>query len=319
MNVFVDYAQRSDVAAMKIAGMTVAERVLREAAKAGASRAVIRAERLPPLPALPIDIECIGPAAPPPTDATPIRGDVIAGVTISDEATRRRARSALLQSLRRPHDGLADRYVIRAMSVRLTGLVARVATPNQITFINIVVGFAACAMAAAGWFALAGALMILQLVLDSVDGELARLRFMHSKFGMALDNISDDIIDNLFIAMLGVGIGGIWAPIGIACGIARGLSAVMIHIDVARAGKLGDVLAFKWWFDSADAELTEVFEHDTSPLGIARAFGRRDLYGLVFGVSCLIGLPLIALGLAIAISVAYFALAIIHIAVTARH
>ncbi len=319
--VFVDYAHAPRVAGMRLCGMTVAERVLRQAAQAGATRAIVRGAALPELAALPIAVETIARDAAPP-EARAIAGDVIAGVTITDEPTRRRASRALLQTCRRPYDGLGDRFVIRALSLRLSAVFCRLhVTPNQITWVNILVGLVACGCAAQGTrqaFIAAGALMFVQVVLDSCDGEVARLRYLASKFGMWLDNTSDDLIDNLFLAMLGVGIGGVWLPIGIAAAVAKSLIAVMIHIDVARRGKAGDVMAFKWFFDSADEELAERFETGTSITGIGRAFARRDVYILVWAVMCLAGVPEIALVHGAIVAFGYFGLAIVHVAVSAR-
>ena len=315
--VFVDYAGAPGVAALVLGGMTVAERVLREAARAGAARAIVRGDALPPLPRLPLEVELLPAAAPPPPGAAAIAGDVIAGVRITDAASRRAAARALLQTCRRPHDGIGDRYVIRAVSLRITSLLCRLrATPNQVTWVNIAIGFAACAAAARGALALAGALMFLQVVLDSSDGELARLRHLHSRFGMWLDNTSDDLIDNLFIAALGVGLGGIWAPIGVAACAARLAQAVMIHVDVARRGKPGDVMAFRWWFDREDEALAERFDVRLTPAQLLRSIGRRDLYVLLWSAACLAGAPLAALGLGAVIAAGQLGLAVVHLAVT---
>jgi phosphatidylglycerophosphate synthase len=318
--VYVDYRGRDRIAGLVVGGMTVAERVLREAAKAGADRAVLHGV-VPALPPLPLAVEVRAPTDPAPEGADPIAGDAVAGVTISDEDSRRRAARALFASCRRPHDGLADKYIIRGVSTRVSRVLCAIgATPNQVTCANIFVGLAACALAAVGSAAAiagAGALMFLQLVLDSCDGELARIRFMNSRLGMILDNGSDDLIDNLFVAMLGIGIGGIWAPIGVASAIARGLSAVMIHVDVARRGKPGDVMAFQWFFDRAEA-LTERFETKDSVAGTVRAFGRRDMYGFVWAASCVVGLPLAGLCLSVVLSWVYFALAVVHVLVAKR-
>ncbi len=320
--VFVDYAAAAHVPAMEICGMTVAERVLRQAAAGGAQRAIVRGERLPALPALPLAVETIAATAPAP-DVPAIPGDVIAGVRIFDDDTRARARRALLQTCRRSYDGLGDRYVIRGLSLPLSAVLCRLrVTPNQITWVNIVVGLIACRFAAVGTrlaFALGGGLMLVQAIFDSCDGEVARLRYLSSKFGMWLDNTSDDVIDNLFIAMLGVGLGGIWLPIGIGAAIAKSLVALMIHIDVARRGKAGDVMAFKWFFDTDGEELAERFETAApSIIGIGRAFARRDMYILVWAVTCAAGVPVIGLGLGVIIGAGYFGLAIAHLIVTRR-
>ncbi|MGE0868620.1 MAG: CDP-alcohol phosphatidyltransferase family protein [Kofleriaceae bacterium] len=305
--------------------MSVLERVLREAARSGATRAVVTADaaELPALPALPVRVEVASPGAPPPPQSASVPGDQIAGVRIVDETTRRAASRALLQTCRRPYDGVGDRYVIRSFSLRLTSVLARVgATPNQVTCANIVVGMTACVLAQHGSrtsLLFAGVCMFLQVVLDSCDGELARIRFMSSKVGMWLDNVSDDIIDNLFIAMLGVGLGGSWAPVAIAAAIGRGLCAAMIYWDRARAGKPGDVMSFAWWFDKPDEDLA--FRYETaaprpSLLSIVRGLGRRDLYVLVWAASCIAGLNVVAVSLGIALGVVYFALAIAHVIAT---
>lgn len=317
--VLLDYRGRGDVPAMRVGGMTVLERQLREAARDGADRAVVVGAALPALPALPIAVEA---SDEPPADAKPVDGATIAGVAISDEDSRRRASRALWRTCRRPYDGLGDKYVIRGISTRVSrALCAIGATPNQVTVANIAIGLAACAVVAAGTytaFAVAGALMFAQVVLDSCDGELARIRYMHSRIGMILDNGSDDLIDNLFVAMMAIGIGGVWAPIGVAAAIGRGFSAAMIHVDVARRGKAGDILAFKWFFDTEGEALSDRFETKGSVAGTVRAFGRRDLYVLVWAASCVAGIPLIGLVLSIALSTVYFCLAIAHLVVMRR-
>ena len=316
-SVYVDYRGREAVPSMRVGGMTVVERVIREAVKAGADRIVVHGD-VPELPDLPIEVELRGPQEPAPPDAERIEADV-AGVTITDEESRKRASRALFASCRRPHDGLADKYVIRAISTRLSRALCAVdATPNQVTSANIVVGLVACYFVLVGSFVVAGILMFVQLVLDSSDGELARVRHMHSRLGAILDNGSDDLIDNLFCACLAIAIGGIWMWIGVASAIARSFSALMIHIDVARRGKPGDILAFKWFFDTEGEDLADRFETKQSVMGTVRAFGRRDMYGFVWTMTCVIGAPVIGLCLSIALSWAYFGLAVAHLIVTRR-
>lgn len=324
MRVFVDYAGAPGVAAMRVGGMSVVERVLREAARRGATGAIVRideAARLE-LASVPISVERISASSSTP-ELPVIEGRTIAGVEISDEASRRRASRALLQSLRRPHDGLGDRFVIRPISLRLTAALCRLgATPNQVTVANIVIGLCACAFAAGSSSTariLAGIAIIVQVILDSCDGELARLRHMSSRLGMWLDNVSDDVIDALFLVALGWGVGGPWLVVGIAAAIAKGSVALMIHVDVARRGKPGDILAFQWFFDGTDEDLADRFDTARfSILGVGRAFGRRDLYLLVWGAACIAGVPQLALGLAVAISGVYFGLGIAHVIATSR-
>ncbi len=146
---------------MRVGGMTVVERVVRDAAKRGVTDAVIRAapEGFPDLSSAPIAIDRIDTTAGAP-DLPRLDGRTIAGVEISDEDSRRRASRALLQSLRRPHDGLGDRHVIRPISLRLTGALAAIGvTPNAVTALNILVGIAAC-VAAFGTHLIAAGVLI---------------------------------------------------------------------------------------------------------------------------------------------------------------
>lgn len=320
--VYVDYADAKGVAGMVIGGMTVAERVLRDAARSGATRAVVRADRLPALPPLALAVEVIPATAAPPSDAATIPGDVIAGQRIVDARSRKLAESALLQTCRRPYDGLGDRYVIRAISLRLTRLFCALGiSPNQVTSLNVVIGLVACLVVTRGTpstFVAAGALMFLQVVLDSCDGEIARIRHMHSAFGMWLDNTSDDVIDTAFVACLGIGMGGVFAIVGICAAIVRGLVALAVHVAVARMGKPGDVMAFKWWFDTDDDDLSERYEPTMSLGMVLRAFGRRDLYVLVWAASCIAQVPVAGLFLGSVNAVVHGVMGLLHIVKRAK-
>ena len=321
---FVDYAGHDDVAALRLGGMTVVERRVREAALAGATRAVVRlaAAARPTLPALAIAVEFVDAETPAPADATVVPGHVIADVAIVDRASRRRAERALLERCRRPYDGLGDTYVIRPVSLRLTPYLARLgATPNQVTVANALVGVAACVLIALGGrllTALGGVAIFLQVVLDSCDGELARIRYLYSNFGRALDNVTDDLIDLGMTLAMGWALGGPWWPLAIAAAVARATCAAMIFRAVARIGKAGDVMAFRWFFDRADAALDERFAHKLTPLAVVRSFGRRDAYVCVWAVGALAGFLYPGLGLALIVGFGYFGLSLVHRVMRAR-
>lgn len=81
-------------------------------------------------------------------------------------------------------------------------------TPNQITFLSVVVAAAACAMwiALPGYAALvAGALVFeLSFVLDCADGQLARLRRTASPLGHLLDFLMDELKAMLILGSIAV-------------------------------------------------------------------------------------------------------------------
>ena len=89
--------------------------------------------------------------------------------------------------------------------VRITRVLARrslAITPNHVTIVAIVVGLVACGLASIGAYAhvaLAGVLLQVNSILDSVDGELARLRYQYSKLGQWLDKPPADPVDRAVV------------------------------------------------------------------------------------------------------------------------
>lgn len=301
--------------------MSVLERVLRDAARAGARHAYLRADRaeLPALPPLALEVTVVPPAGEVPAAATPLAGNVVAGVTVTDDASARAAMRALLRSCRRPYDGVADRLVIRHVSLQLTRLLTHTPlAPNHVTLANVAVGLAACWFASRGTtagFALAGLFFFLQLVFDSSDGELARIRHRHSRAGMILDNVADDVIDSLFVAALGVGLGGPWLWVGAAAAGLRALTAIVIYAELHARGLAWDVMAFHWWFIppvTAASAVTATAPPITAG-EVLRGLGRRDLYGLVFSVTCLAGVPQVAFAHGVILGAGYGVLAVVHV------
>jgi len=114
---------------------------------------------------------------------------------------------AMLAGLRSPEDGpLVDRYVNRAASGRLTrAIVASSVTPNQVTLASLLTGLlGAWLLGSEGVVSTLGGLVLFQLsvILDHVDGEVARLKLLFSPLGRWLDNVSDHLVDLSVIAML---------------------------------------------------------------------------------------------------------------------
>lgn len=283
--------------ALKLGGITALERRVREVAKQGATRAIMAGERVDFPRPLPIAVEFVAAGSPPPPDARRERADVIAGIELVDEAARKRAEWALIRRMNKSFEGPVDALINWRFSMRLTRVLSQrslAVTPNHVTLTAIAIGLFASWVASRGpWsmFALAGVMLEINSILDSVDGELARLRFQYSKVGQWLDNLSDDIVDNLFIAAVGAGLGGIWQWLGIAAALGRVLVSVTTYVSVYRRTGTGDVFAFRWWFESDKATADDVYD-PTSPITWLRTFGRRDTYVFVWMIALCGGLPI---------------------------
>lgn len=117
---------------------------------------------------------------------------------------------ALLLSLENPRDGQVDTYFNRKLSRPLTRwLLHTLLTPNQITLLSCVVGLvgALCFFPGGYWGPVLGAVFLqFSVVLDCCDGEVARVKFLESPFGDALDIVCDTLVTIAIFVGMGVAV-----------------------------------------------------------------------------------------------------------------
>ncbi len=312
--VFITAEAGSPAPSWRLGGLTVLERRLLEAQRRGVTRAVIGCAGEVPAREWTIAIER---GSEPPAGAEVVRADEIAGIKLDSRAALWRAEWAHMKSLPKSFQGPVDALINRHLSLRITRVLARTpVTPNHVTATALLIGLVAAALLPLRSYptlAIAGVLMELQSIIDSCDGELARLRFQFSKLGAWLDNVADDITDAALMVGLGLAAGGtLWMWLGIGAGIARVFTQLILYLNVRRLG--GDFLRFRWWFETEVASIDAVYDL-RSPLTWIRSLGRRDVYLFLWGVLCVAALPEAAAGYAVAISAVYTAMTIIHLAV----
>jgi phosphatidylglycerophosphate synthase len=306
-----------------VGGLTALERRIREVAKAGATRAVVAAAPVEIARPLPIPVEYVAPGSAVPEGAQRERADVIAGVELVDEAARKRAEWALIRRMNKSFEGPVDALINWRFSMRITRVLARrslAVTPNHVTVTAILVGLlAAFLVSRGGWacVAAAGVLLELNSILDSCDGELARLRYQYSKVGQWLDNLSDDIVDNVFIICAGAGIGGVWLWLGLAAACGRWLVSIVTYISVYRATGTGDIFAFRWWFERGAATADDVYDPKAITTWL-RSFGRRDTYVFVWMLACLGNFPYWVVGHGLVIAAVNVSILVLHFTVFRR-
>ena len=126
------------------------------------------------------------------------------------------ARVAQLQA-NRLDDGFYSTFVVRKASKPLTRLALRLGwSPNAVTTLSFAIGIGAAAAFAAGsrWMLVLGALLLqLSLVIDCVDGEVARATRRFSALGAWLDASTDRVKEFLAYAGLAIGAGRMGADI----------------------------------------------------------------------------------------------------------
>lgn len=98
------------------------------------------------------------------------------------------------------YDGVVSRYLNRPLSRPAGRLVARTpATPNAVTLFTLTLSIVTGAMVAAGWNIAGGILIQAVSVIDGVDGEVARLKNMSTRFGAVLDAVTDRYADAVML------------------------------------------------------------------------------------------------------------------------
>src|SRR5688572_11259970 len=134
----------------------------------------------------------------------------------------------LIRSLGKSTDGFMERHFERPVSRVLSRRLAKTAiTPNQMTVISAGVGLAAAPffLSPAPLWQTVGALVFLaHSILDSCDGELARLKFQESRWGGVLDFWGDNVVHAAIFGCMALG----WArAIAADWPLALGASAVL--------------------------------------------------------------------------------------------
>jgi phosphatidylglycerophosphate synthase len=113
------------------------------------------------------------------------------------EAELRLARDLRLESVWK--DSPLARWGDRRLSWRISRSLAHTSiTPNHVTLVATALGFfSAYLFASPGyWSRLTGAMLLMvAIILDGVDGELARLKLAESRFGAQLDTLGDTLVN----------------------------------------------------------------------------------------------------------------------------
>jgi len=308
-------------AGMRVAGLTVVERALRQLDRMGLS-VVVASDGSCPLPkylppsallrrvprpeemmALRRELEGVPEVGA--DEVRPSNRSLEGGFKVSDEASRKRAESAVFAELVRGDLGFVARYLNKPVSFFITRhlLCHLPFSPNQVTLAAALVGLFGAVLLASGNYAFmvwGFFLAHVQSILDGCDGELARVRFRRSVLGEWLDTLVDDGLNVVIFAALGI---GFYRATGRGLFLGAGLLASALHlvydivavVEILRQGEGGETIKIRWRLTGRDNVKTRLSTRRASASMILYTMGRRDFFLLAFLVYALLGQGRLAL------------------------
>jgi len=227
----------------------------------------------------------------------------------------KKTKKALIKSLTKSTDGWVSKNLNRPISTSFSRVLAHTSiTPNQFTvFTGVIALVTGYFMVMGGYWNWLIAAFLFQLtsVMDGVDGELARLKFKSSDFGQWLDTV----VDNLsYIVGLGGLIFGVYrlgyfetSPAvkwsGILAVIFAALALGSLYLYLLRFGKGGTLLNVEYGYQNQTGWYPKMMK-------VAAAFGKRDLFALLFFILAIFGYLPMALGYVAIMAAAVFGLSV---------
>jgi phosphatidylglycerophosphate synthase len=140
-----------------------------------------------------------------------------------------------MQTLRDYVRVLLDRGVTPVATVLLWCHV----TPNQVSLMGVLLTLVTAALIVDGQLLLAGVLYILAASLDLLDGVLARLAKLASRFGAFLDSTADRISEGVVFAAIAYHFASRGQSVDAALAVLALLGSVLVSYTRARAEGLG--------------------------------------------------------------------------------
>jgi CDP-L-myo-inositol myo-inositolphosphotransferase len=127
-------------------------------------------------------------------------------VDVDDASSVKAGEQILLKSLVHDKDGFISRHINRKLSLPITRLLAPTqATPNQITVLSFLISILSAFCFALGLPWAGGLLAQFSSILDGVDGEIARLKWMQSAYGELFDSLLDRYADFFIVGGMAYG------------------------------------------------------------------------------------------------------------------
>ena len=170
------------------------------------------------------------------------------------------------------YDGIVSRYLNRRFSRPIARLVAKTpVTPNQVSVVSFLIALASMGLFLGGYNLWAGLAAQFSSIVDGVDGDVARLKDMATRFGGFFDAVLDRYSDVAIIG--GLTYWTVEYEVGVSLGVAVGVGLMAIV----------GALMVSYTRARAEASLGGAFQ------GVAGFLGARDARLLLVMIGALLG------------------------------
>ena len=170
------------------------------------------------------------------------------------------------------YDGIVSRYLNRRFSRPIARLVAKTpVTRNQVSVVSFLIALASMGLFLGGYNLWAGLAAQFSSIVDGVDGDVARLKDMATRFGGFFDAVLDRYSDVAIIG--GLTYWTVEYEVGVSLGVAVGVGLMAIV----------GALMVSYTRARAEASLGGAFQ------GVAGFLGARDARLLLVMIGALLG------------------------------
>jgi phosphatidylglycerophosphate synthase len=217
----------------------------------------------------------------------------------SDEGIKK-AENRIFALLKKDTDGWFSAHLNRPVSLCLSKTLVRYPIhPNIWTLLTFLFGAISGIFSSFGgyfYLALGGIIYQFASILDGIDGEIARAKFLVSKPGMWLDTVCDDLTNLIYILGVTLGIyrNSKFMPllvVGIAGGTAYVLLVILMYRKLIYGYRSHTLLRFQQEIKKPGLQKNKRFRFVLR----LQPLIKRDFYGYLFMLLALAGVPSVTL------------------------
>jgi phosphatidylglycerophosphate synthase len=187
-----------------------------------------------------------------------------------NRAERGRGAKALRNACRKPVEdaGAVSALVLQHIALQISRPISHLpVTPNAVTITAFFIGLATLPFFIDGSrnaILIASCMLMVNNVMDDLDGEIARIKYRFSSLGERLDHVADMILGVLLPAPVGIGLHhatgyAFWEVLGWAGSIGWLTYTATVQYYVSKVKHTGYTTGFRFWYRIPKGETSQTY------------------------------------------------------------